>query len=95
MSTLAQDYIRCLDPMLTTLASSQAESILRWTQRSDSYAAVGLQLCKCYLRLVLPIVGAMRLFRMQPAVAGRPLLAKYRSTLFNAGKRRDGVTGLL
>lgn len=37
----------------------------------------------------------MRLFHMQPAVAGRPLLAKYRSTLFNAGKRRDGLTGLL
>ena len=28
----------------------------------------------------------MRLFRMQPAVAGRPLLARYRSTLFNADR---------
>lgn len=90
-----QYCFRYVDSMLTTVALPQAESILRWTQRSHSYAAVGVQLCKCYLRLVLPIVGAMRLFRMQPAVAGRPLLAKYRSTLFNAGKRRDVVTGLL
>jgi hypothetical protein len=32
---------------------------------------------------------------MQPAVAGRPLLASYRSTLSNAGKRKNGVTGSL